>query len=152
VLTHPALFNALFATIQLALAAGLLWRRTTRLALAGSLVWTLGVWWLGEGLGGLLTGTAHPVTGAPGAGQHLGGMFTGSGTDPSTGPLLVLLAAAYWPLPQAGQQRIGQQRAGQLRADDHSFLAANGPVMRSSSGSVAAMTASDSTSPASTLR
>ncbi len=67
VLTHPALFNAAFATIQLALAAGLLWRRTTRLALAGTIVWALGVWWLGEGLGGLLTGTASPVTGAPGA-------------------------------------------------------------------------------------
>jgi hypothetical protein len=204
VLTHPALFNAAFATIQLALAAGLLWRRTTRLALAGTIVWALGVWWLGEGLGGLLTGTASPVTGAPGAallyvviavlawpqragrdradldhratsvagrspvgphaarlawavlwagsaglvlttpsasggtlasaglavlfviiaagifipaatrpvlilaaavavamwglGQDFGAMFTGSGTDPGTGPLLLLLAAAYWPL------------------------------------------------------
>jgi hypothetical protein len=206
VLTHPALFNAAFATIQLALAAGLLWRRTTRLALAGTIVWALGVWWLGEGLGGLLTGTASPVTGAPGAallyviiavlawprradrgqaipagsiadgspvgpraarlawavlwagsaalvlatpsasggslasgglavlfviiaagifipaatrpvlilaavaavlmwalGQDFGAMFAGSGTDPGTGPLLLLLAAAYWP-PRRGPQ------------------------------------------------
>ncbi len=30
-------------------------------------------------------------------GQALGGILTGMGTDPGTGPLLVLLAAAYWP-------------------------------------------------------
>lgn len=30
-------------------------------------------------------------------GQDLGGICTGMGTDPSSGPLLVLLAAAYWP-------------------------------------------------------
>jgi hypothetical protein len=62
-----AAWNALFATTQLALAAGLLWRRTARGALAATIAWSLGVWWLGEGLGGLLTGTATPLTGAPGA-------------------------------------------------------------------------------------
>jgi hypothetical protein len=66
-LAHVAIFNALFATIQLALGLGLLWRRTSRAALAASIVWALSVWWLGEGLGGLLTGSASPVTGAPGA-------------------------------------------------------------------------------------
>jgi hypothetical protein len=29
--------------------------------------WSLAVWWLGEGLGGVLNGGASPVTGAPGA-------------------------------------------------------------------------------------
>jgi len=62
-----AAWNALFATTQLALAAGLLWRRTARAALAATIAWSLAVWWLGEGLGGLLTGTATPLTGAPGA-------------------------------------------------------------------------------------
>ena len=38
-------------------------------------------------------------------GQDFGAMFTGSGTDPGTGPLLLLLAAAYWPLRQARQPR-----------------------------------------------
>jgi hypothetical protein len=33
--------------------------------------------------------------------QGLGGVFRGSGTDPDSGPLLVLLAAAYWPARQA---------------------------------------------------
>jgi len=28
--------------------------------------WALGVWWFGEGLGGVLAGTASPVSGAPG--------------------------------------------------------------------------------------
>ena len=32
--------------------------------------------------------------------QGLGGMFSGSGTDPDTGALLVLLAVAYWPARQ----------------------------------------------------
>jgi hypothetical protein len=66
-LAHVAIFNALFATLQLALGLGLLWRRTTRAALAATVVWALGVWWLGEGLGGIPTGSASPVTGAPGA-------------------------------------------------------------------------------------
>ena len=30
-------------------------------------------------------------------GQALGGILTGMGTDPGTGPLLMLLAVAYWP-------------------------------------------------------
>jgi uncharacterized membrane protein YphA (DoxX/SURF4 family) len=60
-------WNAAFATIQLALALGLLWRPTVRAALAGTVVWALSVWWLGEGLGGVLTGSATPITGAPGA-------------------------------------------------------------------------------------
>jgi hypothetical protein len=64
---HPAAWNAMFATIQLVLAAGLVWRRTVKAALAGTVVWSLAVWWLGEGLGGVFTGTATPVTGAPGA-------------------------------------------------------------------------------------
>ncbi|HXL96290.1 MAG TPA: hypothetical protein VN969_45865 [Streptosporangiaceae bacterium] len=234
VLSHdPAAWNSLFATIQLALAAGLLWRRTAKAALAGTVVWALFVWWLGEGLGSVLTGTATPLTGAPGAvvlyaliavlawpsrrtgdspasiaaasplgirwaraswlvlwasfaylvlqpperaarglqqtlagnaagepgwlaavdraaaaaagsrgtigsvvlaviflliaagifhpattraavllavvtalaiwvvGENFGGIFTGQGTDPDTGPLLILLAAAFWPLPAA---------------------------------------------------
>jgi hypothetical protein len=29
--------------------------------------WSLGVWWFGEGFGGVLAGTASPVNGAPGA-------------------------------------------------------------------------------------
>lgn len=64
---HIALWNALFAAVQLGIGAGLLLRATVRPALAASFVWALAVWWFGEGLGGLLTGTASPLSGAPGA-------------------------------------------------------------------------------------
>jgi hypothetical protein len=29
--------------------------------------------------------------------EGLGGLFTGGGTDPDSGPLLALLAVAFWP-------------------------------------------------------
>lgn len=64
---HLAAANAVFATIQLLLGLGIAWRPTARAALAASVAWALGVWWLGEGLGGILAGTASPVSGAPGA-------------------------------------------------------------------------------------
>jgi hypothetical protein len=198
---HPALANAVFGTVQLLLALGIAWRPAVKIALTASIAWALGVWWLGEGLGGLLTPAASPVTGAPGAallyavlavllwpsgqtrpaafaagrtlgpaaarmiwvllwfslawfsvanapaaavpalrsgpgplilaavccliaagillpapgvrctaavavgtalalwagGQDFGGIITGTGTDPGTGPLLALLAVSYWP-------------------------------------------------------
>jgi hypothetical protein len=79
-LHNEVAFNAVFATVQLALGVGLLYRRTVRAALAGSIIWALSIWWLGEGLGGIFTGTATPVTGAPGAAL-----------------LYALIAAAAWP-------------------------------------------------------
>ncbi|NUR03025.1 MAG: hypothetical protein HOY79_42900 [Streptomyces sp.] len=64
---HPALWNALFASLQVALGVGLLWRRTARPALALSVLWALGVWTVGEGFGGLFMGGTDLLTGAPGA-------------------------------------------------------------------------------------
>jgi hypothetical protein len=63
---HAVLLNTVFATIQLLLGLGIAFRPTVRLALAASVAWALAVWWLGEGLGGVLTATASPVNGAPG--------------------------------------------------------------------------------------
>jgi hypothetical protein len=63
----PVTTNAAFATIQLALGLGIAWRPSVRVALAASVAWSVAVWWLGEGLGGVLSGSASPVTGAPGA-------------------------------------------------------------------------------------
>ena len=60
-------WNAAFATCQLALGAALLWRPTAKAGLVGTVVWSAAVWWLGESLGGVLTGAASPLTGAPGA-------------------------------------------------------------------------------------
>jgi hypothetical protein len=204
---NPAAWNAAFATIQLALAVGLLFRATARAALAGTIVWALSVWWLGEGLGGVFTTAASPLTGAPGAavlyallavlawpggreeraggsvadgsplgrcaklpwlllwggmaclmamtadqapltviafttafaavaagvwnrglirpalivaavaavviwvtGEQFGAIFTGQATDPNTGPLLILIAAAYWPL--RGHDRLREPAHG----------------------------------------
>ena len=62
-----AVWNVFFALIQVAIGLGLLFRRTVRPALALSFVWVAGVWFFGEGMGMLLTGTASALTGAPGS-------------------------------------------------------------------------------------
>ena len=64
---HLVVLNALFATVQVVLGLGIAWRPTLRLALAASVLWSLAVWFLGEGLGGVLAGTASLTGGAPGA-------------------------------------------------------------------------------------
>jgi hypothetical protein len=53
--------------------------------MGASIVWALGVWWFGEGLGGVLTGTASPLSGAP-------------------GPVILyaLLAVLLWPRDRGG--------------------------------------------------
>jgi hypothetical protein len=66
VVAHPVLTNTGFAAIQLGIGFGLCFRRSVRWALAVSVIWGLGVWWLGEGIGGLTTGETL-LTGAPGA-------------------------------------------------------------------------------------
>lgn len=77
---HPAPLNTGFALVQLALGIGFLFPRLVRPAIVGSLAWAFGIWWFGEGLGGLATGHASLVTGAPGAVV-----------------LYVVLALAAWP-------------------------------------------------------
>jgi len=77
---HPVAWNIPFVAVQLALGVGLLFRRTARLALAASIAWALGVWYLSEGLSGLASGQASLLTGAPGSAF-----------------LLAVLAAAAWP-------------------------------------------------------
>ena len=64
---NRVLANTTFATIQLLLGLGIAFRPTVRVALAASVAWSVGVWWFGEGLGGVLSGGADPVNGAPGA-------------------------------------------------------------------------------------
>jgi hypothetical protein len=64
-LHHIAVYNAIFATIQLLLAVGIFYRPTLKPALAASIVWALFVWWFGESLGGILIGTS-PLAGVPG--------------------------------------------------------------------------------------
>ena len=64
---HSVGFNSAFVVVQFLIAFGVAYRPTVRVALAGSVVWSLLVWWFGEGFGGVLAGTASPLTGAPGA-------------------------------------------------------------------------------------
>ena len=40
--------------------------------------------------------------------EGLGGMLTGGGTDPNSGPLLALVAVAFWPLASAAVSATGQ--------------------------------------------
>ena len=82
---HMVLLNTVFATIQLLLGLGIAYRPTVRLALAASIAWALAVWWFGEGLGGVLSGGASPVSGAPGAAI-----------------LYALLAVLLWPTGRPG--------------------------------------------------
>ena len=78
---HSAPLDTGFVLIQLALGIGFLLPRLVRPAIVGSLAWSAGIWWFGEGLGGLATGHASLVTGAPGAVL-----------------LYAVLALAAWPL------------------------------------------------------
>jgi hypothetical protein len=64
---HVAVWNTFFALIQVAIGLGLLFRRTVRPALAVSFFWAVGVWFFGEGLGLIFTGSASVLTGAPGS-------------------------------------------------------------------------------------
>jgi hypothetical protein len=64
---HVEVWNTFFALIQVAIGAGLLFRRTVRPALAVSFFWAFGVWFFGEGLGLIFTGSASALTGAPGS-------------------------------------------------------------------------------------
>lgn len=95
---HPVALNTAFAAVQIALGVGIAWRSTVKPALAASIVWALGVWWLGEGLGGLLSGSPSPLTGAPGAAL-----------------LYALLAVLLWPSEHAAEfpaaDRIGLRAA-----------------------------------------
>jgi hypothetical protein len=61
-----ALWNTLFALVQVAIGFGLLYRRAVKPALAVSFAWVLVVWWFGEAFGMLFMNMAQPLTGAPG--------------------------------------------------------------------------------------
>ncbi len=60
-------WNSLFAVVQLAIGLALIWRRTVKIGLIGSTVWAILLWWLGEGLGGILAGPVSVLMGLPGA-------------------------------------------------------------------------------------
>jgi hypothetical protein len=90
VTAHPVVWNAVFATVQVALGLGLLYRPAARFARPASIVWALSVWVAGEGVGGLFMPGMSALNGAPGAAV-----------------LYVFAALMLWPRrrPDAGAER-----------------------------------------------
>jgi hypothetical protein len=78
--TRAAVVTIGFAAAFALVAVGLLIPVTTRPALVLAVIAALALWV---------------------AGEDFGGIFSGSGTDPNTGPLLVLIALAFWPYPRS---------------------------------------------------
>lgn len=90
---QPVLADAGFAAAQIGIGVAVLWRRTARAALLASMAWALGVWYFGEGLGGVTSGNANILTGAPGA------------------VLLYLVAGAVLLLVAGGRSRAASRAA-----------------------------------------
>lgn len=67
ILHHPAIYDLLFAIIQLIIGSLIINKSTTKKGLVLSICWGMFVWILGEGMGGLATSQALLLTGAPGA-------------------------------------------------------------------------------------
>ncbi len=86
---HVVQLNLAIIVIQLAIGAGLLWPRSVKPALACSIIWASGVWWLGEGFGGLFSGEGTLLVGAPGAAL-----------------LYALLALVAWPRDGPGAETV----------------------------------------------
>jgi hypothetical protein len=63
---QPIVANTIFAGIQFVIAFGIVFKRTCKPALVLSIVWSLGVWWFGEGLGAVASGGATTFGGGPG--------------------------------------------------------------------------------------
>lgn len=106
--------NAMFATAQLLLGLALLWRPSVKAGLTGSVAWGLLVWWLGEGLGGVLAD---------------GRLFTGA---PGAAVLYALLAMLVWPAGQGvmrpRRHRPVNGRAGTSAVRAGAAAAGGGPA------------------------
>ena len=85
---HASLASITLAAAFVLAGAGVVWGATARPALVLAVLLAMFIWVAGEDFGGVLTGHA---------------------TDPGSGPLLILLAAAFWPqrrAPSPGQPRL----------------------------------------------
>jgi len=81
-------FNAFAAIVEVAIGLTLLTRRAVKPALLVSFAWALGIWFAGEGLGGIFTGsTPNAFTGVIG-----------------TSPLYIVTGLLAWPRAQSDGQ------------------------------------------------
>jgi hypothetical protein len=92
---HPVSTNAPFALIQFLIGFGIVSTRTVKPALGLSIVWSLAVWWFGEGLGRVFSGGATPFGGGPG-----GVLF------------YALLAILLWPRTGSDQPFVAARAVG----------------------------------------
>lgn len=133
---HPVSLNSIAAAVQIALGVGFLVRRTIRWAVIGSIGWSLGIWFFGEGLAGLASAHASLITGAPGAAilygllahaswpRHVTESRTrGERQNAPPPPWLSPVWAAIWLggaiLQMLPAQRSARALAGQLRDGAH---------------------------------
>jgi hypothetical protein len=96
---QPVVTDAAFAGIQFLIAFGIVYPRTCRPALALSIVWSVAVWWFGEGLGAILSGGATPFGGGPG-----GVLF------------YALLAVLLWPSGGSDRPFVAARTVGEKAA------------------------------------
>lgn len=92
---QPILTNSVFAGIQFLIAFGIIYRRTCKPALVLSIVWSIGVWWFGEGLGAIFSGGATTFGGGPG-----GVLF------------YALVAVLLWPSPGSDRPFVAARTIG----------------------------------------
>ena len=104
--SHGAIISVAMAVVFLLVGAGVLVSGTTRPALVLGIAAALVVW---------------------AAGENFGGILTGRGTDPNTGPLLILLATVFWPWPAIRRPRRAGARPGASPALERSGQAAIRP-------------------------
>jgi hypothetical protein len=88
-----AVYNTLFALVQVLIGLGLLYRPTVKPALALSFVWVLIVWWFGEAFGMMFMATT-PMGGAP-----MASALTGA---PGAVLLYGMIGATVWPNGRPG--------------------------------------------------
>ncbi len=114
---HPVAWNAAFAVLQVAIGLGMLWDRSAWLARPVSIAWALGVWLVGEGLGGLFMPGISALNGAPGAAV-----------------LYALAALMLWPRRAGGGETAGRGETAGGGAAAGGGDVAGGPVAAADSG------------------
>jgi len=95
---HQALFAVMSTLVEVAIGVAIIVPRTVKPALLISFAWALGVWYTGEGLGGLFTSaTPDPLTGIV-----------------STAPLYIVAGLLAWPRSDGGRLGLLGERGARL--------------------------------------